>query len=72
MLGEYEKDYHWIVQVYESVRPVVDTGRLLWHRLGAKAIELIHKNIHVDAVQDDLETLVVDADLLQAGHPCTY
>jgi type I restriction enzyme R subunit len=39
---------------------------LLWHRLGAKTIELIHKNVHVDTVHDDLETLVVDADLLEA------
>ena len=42
-------------------------GRLLWHRLGAKTIELIHQNVHVDAVRDDLETLVLDADLLEAA-----
>lgn len=65
-LGEYETDYRWLVQVYESVKPVTTTGRLLWHRLGAKTIELIHENVHVDAVHDDLETLVVDADLLEA------
>ena len=28
--------------------------------------ELIHDNVHVDAVHDDLETLVIDADLLEA------
>ena len=66
MLGGYETDYRWTVQVYESVKPVSSTGQLLWHRLGAKTIELIHENIHVEAVQDDLETLVVDADLLEA------
>ena len=66
MLGGYETDYRWTVQVYESVKPVSSTGQLLWHRLGAKTIELIHENVHVEAVQDDLETLVVDADLLEA------
>jgi hypothetical protein len=41
-------------------------GKLIWHRLGAKTIELIHENVHVDAVRDDLDTLVLDADLLEA------
>ena len=54
------------MQVYESVKPVSVTGQLLWHRLGAKTVELIHENVHVDAVRDDLDTLVVDADLLEA------
>jgi type I restriction enzyme R subunit len=39
--------------------------------LGAKTIELIHQNVHVDAVRDDLDTLVLDAELLEAvlGNP---
>ena len=39
---------------------------MIWHSLGAKTIELIHQNVHVDAVRDDLDTLVLDADLLEA------
>ncbi|MCG8039966.1 MAG: HsdR family type I site-specific deoxyribonuclease [Candidatus Thiodiazotropha endolucinida] len=66
VLGEYEKDYRWLAQVYESLKPSTGTGRLLWHRLGAKTIELIHENVHVDAVRDDLDTLVLDVDLLEA------
>jgi len=65
-LSPHEKDYRWLVQVYESLKPSTGTGRLLWHRLGAKTIELIHENVHVDAVRDDLDTLVLDADLLEA------
>ena len=38
----------------------------MWHRLGAKTVELIHENVRGDAVRDDLETLVFDADLLEA------
>ncbi|MCC6427079.1 MAG: HsdR family type I site-specific deoxyribonuclease [Phycisphaerales bacterium] len=66
VLTQYEKDFRWLVQVYESLKPSTGTGRLLWHRLGAKTIELIHQNVHVDAVRDDLDTLVLDADLLHA------
>jgi len=71
ILTSYEKDYRWLAQVYESLKPSTGTGRLLWHRLGAKTIELIHQNVHVDAVRDDLDTLVMDAGLLEAvlGNP---
>ena len=34
--------------------------------MGQKTIELIHENVHVDAIRDDLDTLVLDADLLEA------
>jgi len=66
VLGTFETDYRWIIQVYESVKPSTGTGRLLWHKLGAKTIELIHKHVHINSVHDDLETLVLDADLLEA------
>lgn len=66
MLGEHEKDYKWLSQVYQSVQPSSGHGKLIWHSLGAKTIELIHQNVHVDAVRDDLDTLVLDADLLEA------
>jgi type I restriction enzyme R subunit len=52
--------------VYQSVQPSSGHGKLIWHSLGAKTIELIHQNVHVDAVRDDLDTLVLDADLLEA------
>ena len=65
-LEPYEADYRWLSQVYESVKPSTGTGKLLWHALGAKTIDLIHRHVHVDAVRDDLEKLVLDADLLEA------
>lgn len=42
-LTPYEEDYRWLTQVYESVRPVSSSGKLLWHALGAKTIELINQ-----------------------------
>ena len=66
VLGPFTKDYKWLSQVYQSVQPSSGHGKLIWHSLGAKTIELIHQNVHVDAVRDDLDTLVLDADLLEA------
>ena len=66
VLGPFEKDYKWLSQVYQSVQPSSGHGKLIWHSLGAKTIELIHQNVRVDAVRDDLDTLVLDADLLEA------
>ena len=66
ILSAFEEDYRWLSQVYISVQPTTGTGGLIWHSLGAKTIELIHQNIHVEAVRDDLDEIVLDADLLDA------
>ena len=63
-LGPYETDYRWLTQVYESVKPPSGNGKLLWHALGAKTVELINQNVHVESVRDDIETLVMDAQVL--------
>jgi type I restriction enzyme R subunit len=64
ILTPYEKDFRWLAQVYESLKPPSGNGKLLWHALGAKTIELVHKHVTVQTVRDDLETLVMDADVL--------
>ena len=66
VLYNYESDYRWLSQVYISVQPTTGQGTLIWHALGAKTIELIHRNVHVDAVRDDLETVILDAEVLDA------
>ena len=66
VLSPFGADYKWLSQVYQSVQPSSGHGKLIWHSLGAKTIELIHQNVHVDAVRDDLDTLILDADLLEA------
>ncbi|MFO0426432.1 MAG: type I restriction endonuclease subunit R [Planctomyces sp.] len=65
ILSPYEKDYKWLTQVYESVKPPSGNGKLLWHALGAKTVELINQNVHLDSVRDDVETLVLDAQVLE-------
>ena len=39
----------WLTQLYQSVKPPSGQGKLLWHVLGAKTVELIHQNVHVEA-----------------------
>lgn len=65
VLSPYERDYRWLTQVYESVKPPSGNGKLLWHALGAKTVELINENVHVESVRDDIETLVLDAQVLE-------
>jgi type I restriction enzyme R subunit len=65
-LRPHEADYRWLSQVYLSLQPSTGDGALLWHALGAKTIELIHQNVRVVAIHDDLEAIVLDADLLEA------
>jgi len=59
-LNKHEKDYVWLTQVYQSIQPPSGNGKLLWHTLGAKTIEIINENIHVETIRDDLETIVLN------------
>ncbi|MBL8021698.1 MAG: type I restriction endonuclease subunit R [Leptospirales bacterium] len=64
VLTPYEIDYRWLSQVYESVKPPSGNGKLLWHALGAKTIEIINANVHIDSIRDDLDTLILNAEVL--------
>lgn len=65
VLGPWQQDYRWLTQVYESVKPPSGNGKLLWHALGAKTVDLINENVHIESVRDDVETLVLDAQVLE-------
>ena len=60
-----EDDYRWLTDVYESVRPSDITGRLVWHALGAKTIDLINEHVLVEVRAADLETIVLDAQTIE-------
>lgn len=66
LLYVYETDYRWLSQIYVSLQPTTGQGTLIWHALGAKTIELIHRNVHVDVVPDDLEAIILNAEVLDA------
>lgn len=63
-LDKYKFDYVWLTKVYESVKPTDNRGALVWAALGAKTLELVHANIEVGQVHDDLDILTLDADLI--------
>lgn len=64
-LDAHRQDYTWLSQVYQSIQPVSGIGKLIWQSLGAKTLELIYNNVVVEAIRDDLETLILDADIVQ-------
>lgn len=63
-LAKYKADYLWLTKVYESVKPTDGRGSLIWAALGAKTIALVHENVTVEAVHDDMDILSLDADIL--------
>ena len=63
-LVPFKFDYLWLTKVYESVRPTDGTGALIWAALGAKTIDLVHENVSVYKVHDDLDILRLDADII--------
>lgn len=63
-LNKYKFDYVWLSKVYESVKPMDNRGGLIWAALGAKTLELVHANIEVGQVHDDLDILTLDAKLI--------
>jgi len=66
ILDGYQEDYRWLTGVYQSLRPAVDNvGKLLWHALGAQTTKLIHENITVQGIHDDLEEFILDADVIE-------
>ncbi|MDB4737340.1 type I restriction endonuclease subunit R [Verrucomicrobiales bacterium] len=66
VLNTHQADYRWLSGVYESVKPPSGTGgKLLWYTLGAKTTELIHKNIQVGGITENMTEYVLDADVIE-------
>ncbi|WP_153392717.1 type I restriction endonuclease subunit R [Ornithinicoccus halotolerans] len=58
-LDAHREDYRWLSKVYESVMPVDTSNELLWHRLGAKTLDLVHGHIGQVTVTDSSVTAVI-------------
>lgn len=65
-LNPMKYDFQWLTRVFESVKPTDGRGGLIWAALGAKTLELVHENLQVGEVHDDMEILTMDADLIDA------
>lgn len=64
ILEDHIDDYRWLTDVYRSIRPSDNIGSLIWHRLGAKTMEIINRNIHAVNIYDDLDKIVLDPTLI--------
>ena len=65
ILDDYENDYRWLTGIYWSVKPTSQIGKMYWHTLGAKTLDIINRNVKVTTIQDDLETVIVDAETVE-------
>lgn len=66
VLGEHKHDYQWLAKVYEAVKPSGVSNDLLWARLGAKTLDLVHGHIDdVNVTGTGLEEVIVDPASIQ-------
>jgi len=66
-LNPYVDDYRWLAKVYESVKPTRVSDALLWQRLGAKTLELVHGHItDVKVTGTGLDEVIVDEAAIDA------
>lgn len=59
-LNQFKKDYIWLSYVYESVKPVDNSGALIWAALGPKTMELVHDNLTVDNAKEATEDDIIE------------
>ena len=65
-LKPYEADYRLLAKIYASIQPSNSANLLLWQRLGAKTMALVHE--HLDGVTIDgtaLDQVALDAATLE-------
>lgn len=61
-LGVHRNDYEFLAKVYENIKPPVAELDLLWHRLGAKTLAMVHSHIGpVTVTGSTKEAVVADA-----------
>lgn len=60
------KDYNWLTAVYESIQPPSGRGVLVWRTLGPKASEMVHQHVDIVGIKDDIESIVLDDELIEA------
>jgi type I restriction enzyme R subunit len=61
------REYRWLASVYESVQPSQTPDALLWHRLGAKTLELINEHVVSVTVRGGTtDHVTIDEETLEA------
>lgn len=65
-LEKHKADYKWLAKIYATLAPSNATDELLWMRLGAKTLELVHGNIGDVTIESAVVDLViVDQDTIE-------
>ena len=64
ILNNYRKDYIWLSKVYESVKPSNGSGSLIWAALGEKTMEIVHSNLEVGEIHEDMEIFSLGSDIV--------
>jgi type I restriction enzyme R subunit len=62
-----EVSYKFLARIYSSIAPNNAADLLLWQKLGAKTMEIVHAHlldVTIDA--DRLEKVAMDAEVLEA------
>lgn len=64
-LQPHQTTYRFLSQVYASKQPSTGKDALLWHRLGAKTLELVYSHISDMKVGRSADVVVADADTIR-------
>lgn len=60
-------EYKWFAKLYKSIQPSEKPDALLWHRLGAKTLELVNEHIvGVTVRSGETEKITIDEETLKA------
>ena len=65
-LRPIEDDYRFLARIYASIAPNKAADLLLWQKLGAKTMEIVHEHLTAVTIDaDQLEKVAIDAGLLE-------
>ncbi len=66
-LRPVEEDYRFLARVYSSIAPNNSADLLLWQKLGAKTMEIVHTHLTGITIDGDkLDKVAMDAEVLEA------
>jgi type I restriction enzyme, R subunit len=64
-LEAHREDYKWLSKVYASIKAIDTTDELLWHRLGAKTLQLVQDHItNVTVNSTGVDLVIADEDTI--------
>ncbi|POH60304.1 type I restriction endonuclease subunit R [Arthrobacter glacialis] len=65
-LEKYQADYKWLAKIYATLAPSNAIDELLWMRLGAKTLELVHGHIGDVTIENAaVDLVIVDQDTIE-------